>query len=135
MSQSQRRPEPSHASSGFRVKWGTLNTLHYETDLFLKLIRLWDRQHPFEMGKHKNKMLRSGLVSLVRTFWKSPTIYHPYVQGVFSDSTIRNAIPEVLWQRDASRNGVPEPFSCHWYNITPLVPNFVSPVTIRNLPF
>jgi hypothetical protein len=91
-------------------------------------------------------MLRSGLVSLVRlanrtlncadhTFWKSPTIYHPYVQGVFCDSTIRNAIPEVLWQRDASWNGVPEPFSCHWYNITPLVPNFVSPVTIRNLPF
>jgi hypothetical protein len=28
----------------------------------------------------------------------------------------RNAVPEVVSQKDASRNGVPELFSWHWYN-------------------
>jgi hypothetical protein len=37
--------------------------------------------------------------------------------GVFCDGTSRNAVPEALSQKDASRNGFPEPFfSCHRYN-------------------
>jgi hypothetical protein len=36
-------------------------------------------------------------------------IHRPY-QGYFCDGTRRNAVPEALSQKDASRNDVPEPF-------------------------
>jgi len=45
----------------------------------------------------------------------------------------RNSVPEVLSQKDASRNGVQELFSWHWYNTTPLLPNFGSLFEFRNL--
>jgi hypothetical protein len=48
--------------------------------------------------------------------------------GVFCDGTRRNAVPEVLSQKDANPNGVPEPsFPGIGITNTPsLRPNFVS---------
>jgi hypothetical protein len=43
-----------------------------------------------------------------------------YTQGYFCDGTRRNAVPEALSQKDASRNGVPERFFFPVFDITRL---------------
>jgi hypothetical protein len=42
------------------------------------------------------------------------------IQEYFCDGTRRNAVPEDLSQKDASRNGVPEPFFFPAIDITRL---------------
>jgi hypothetical protein len=56
-------------------------------------------------------------------------------QGYFCDGTRRNAVPKVLSQKHASRNGVPEPFSpgiSITNTTTPLRPNFGPLFAFRN---
>lgn len=43
-------------------------------------------------------------------------MYHSNDQEYLCDGTHRNAVAEVLTEKDASRNGVAEPFSWHRYN-------------------
>jgi hypothetical protein len=58
-----------------------------------------------------------------------------YTQGYFCDGTCWNAVPEVLSQRDASCNGIPESFfPCIGITkTTPLRPNFGSLFAFWNL--
>jgi hypothetical protein len=42
--------------------------------------------------------------------------------GVFFDGIFLDAVPEVLSQKDASRNGVPEPFFLASVQLTPSYP-------------
>jgi hypothetical protein len=46
----------------------------------------------------------------VRTLGSHFFITNGYNQGYFCDGAHQNAVPEVLFQMDANRNGIPEPF-------------------------
>jgi hypothetical protein len=58
-----------------------------------------------------------------------------YDQGYFCDRTLQNAVPEILSQKDASWNRVPEPFfpGIGITNTIPLQPNAGSLVAFQNL--
>jgi hypothetical protein len=49
-------------------------------------------------------------ITMINCCFPEETVRYTKHQGYFCDGTRRNAVPEALSQKDASWNGVPDPF-------------------------